>query len=211
MRGVNRLALVVIAFVLTVLVAGGTAFALGSPGDEGSALAAQVQAAGISAAGTAGGASMPYAEAPGYPRPVLFRGGLEVMGARGAPAEDAVALAKPYDMVIAKALDEEVVDRAKVAPYMVAIKRAAPAKIVLDHFLLIGRNPKSQYPPVWPGHWLLLNGTNLASDLGDGAGDTTLVLTDRASVAANDASRSWALMPPGSRTTHALSRCASSA
>ncbi len=63
-----------------------------------------------------------------------------------------VALAKPYDMVIAKSLDEEVIDRGKVAPYMVAIKRAAPEKIVIDHFLLIGRNPKSTTPPVCPGH-----------------------------------------------------------
>jgi hypothetical protein len=183
---VNRLTIAAVAIGAAVLVAGGAAFALRGGADEGTVGTpdAKVQAANAPAA--SGGARAPYVEAAGYPRPVLFRNGIETWGVRGVPTEDMIALAKPYDMVIAKALDEEVVDRAKVAPYMVAIKRAAPEKIVIDHFLLIGRNPKSQYPPIWPGHWLLLNGTTLASDLGDSAGDTTLVLTERAAVAAGD-------------------------
>lgn len=169
----NRLTIAAIALGAAVLVAGGAAFVLwggvkGAPG----ASDAQVQTA--SAPAVSSGARAPYIEAAGYPRPVLFRNGIETLGVRGVPVEEMVALAKPYDMVIAKALDEEVVDRGKVAPYMIAIKRAPPEKIVIDHFLLIGRNPKSQYPPVWPGHWLLLNGTTLASDLGDGASETTL-------------------------------------
>ncbi|TAJ21003.1 MAG: hypothetical protein EPO65_02360 [Dehalococcoidia bacterium] len=182
----NRLTIAATAIGAAVLVAGGAALALQSGGDDSSAGAPAAPAQASSAAADSSGSRARYIEAAGYPRPVLFRNGIETWGIRGVPTEEMVALAKPYDMVIAKALDEEVVDRAKVAPYMVAIKRAAPEKIVLDHFLLIGRNPKSQYPPVWPGHWLLLNGTTLASDLGDGAGDTTLVLTDRAAVAAGD-------------------------
>lgn len=176
---------------------GGTAFTLRGGGDGASTgtLGAQVQTASGPAASS--GARAQYLEAAGYPRPVLFRNGIETQGVRGVPVEEMVALVKPYDMVIAKALDEEVVDRGKVAPYMVAIKRAAPEKIVIDHFLLIGRNPKSTTPPVWPGHWLLLNGTTLASDLGDGAGDTTLVLTDRAAVAAGDEVQVMALDAAG--------------
>lgn len=185
MRGVNRLHFAAIALGVTVLVAGGAALALW-PSDEASNDGSGAPAQASAAPAASGGARTAYVEAAGYPRPVLFRSGVENLAVRGAPVEEMVALAKPYDMVIAKALDEEVVDRAKVAPYLRAIKQASPEKIVLDHLLLIGRNPKSIYPPVWPGHWLLLNGTTLASDLGDGASDTTLVLADRAMVAAGD-------------------------
>ncbi len=182
----KRLTILAIALGASVLAAGGTAFALRGGGNDGPGSTPDAQVQASSAPAASSGARAQYVEAAGYPRPVLFRNGLETWGVRGVLVEEMIALAKPYDMVIAKALDEEVVDRAKVAPYMVAIKRAAPEKIVIDHFLLIGRNPRSQYPPVWPGHWLLLNGTTLASDLGDGTGDTTLVLTDRAAVAAGD-------------------------
>ena len=180
----NRLQITAIALGVTVLVAGGAALALGR-GSEAPSRAPEAKATAPAASREAR-ARPPYVEAAGYPRPVLFRNGIETWGVRGVPVEDMLELAKPYDMVIAKALDEEVTDRAKVAPYMVAIKRAAPEKIVLDHFLLMGRNPKSIYPPVWPGHWLLLNGTTLATDLGEAAGDTTLVLTEGAMVAAGD-------------------------
>ena len=180
----NRLQIAVVVPAVTALVVGGAAFWLGR-GSEAPSRASEAKATAPAASGETR-ARPPYVEAAGYPRPVLFRNGIETWGVRGVPVEDMLALAKPYDMVIAKSLDEEVVDRAKVAPYLRAIKQAAPEKVVLDHFLLTGRNPKSTYPPVWPGHWLLLNGTTLAGDLGDGAGDTTLVLAERAMVAAGD-------------------------
>ncbi len=169
--------------VMTLLGLAGGAVAL-RVGGGGSAPTATPNASPAAVASNASRAR--YVEASGYPRPVLFRTGIEAWAVRGVPNEEMIGLAKPYDMVIAKALDEEVLDRAKVAPYLRAIKQAAPEKVVLDHFLLNGRNPGATYPPVWPGHWLLLNGTTLAAALGGGAGDTTLVLTDRGAVATGD-------------------------
>ena len=179
----NRVQVAAVALLITVAVAVGAGYTLTRGGEAPSGGPPFPVSTSEVPAGSAG---VPYVEAAGFPRPVLFRSGIETAAVRGVPAEEMVALAKPYDMVIAKALDEEVVDRSKVAPYLRAIKQASPEKIVLDHFLLMGRNPKSTYPPVWPGHWLLLNGTTLAGDLGDGDGDTTLVLAERSIVVAGE-------------------------
>ena len=78
----NRLTIAAIALgaaVLgaAVLVVGGTAFTLRGGGDGASAdtLDAQVQASSGPAASS--GARAQYLEAAGYPRPVLFRNGLD--------------------------------------------------------------------------------------------------------------------------------------
>ncbi len=90
--------------------------------------------------------------------------------------EKVVTLASNYDMILAKALDEELIGNQKAAPYLQAIKSRYPDKIVLDHFLFEGKHPLSTQPPVYPGHWLLLNGTGLTADLG--RADTVLQVID---------------------------------
>lgn len=81
------------------------------------------------------------------------------------PQTQVVALAANYDMVIANALGEYVLGSERGAPYLQAIKSRYPEKIVLDQFLVAGKDPLSPRPPVYAGHWLLLNGTMLTSDL----------------------------------------------
>ena len=81
---------------------------------------------------TAGG---PAAPSGGFPRTALFRSAIEVPARMGLPVERAVALAANYDLIIAKALDEEVIGLQRAAPYLRAIKARYPEKIVLDHFL----------------------------------------------------------------------------
>ena len=98
----------------------------------------------------------------------------------------AVALAAKYDLIIVKALDEEILDRAKVAPYLREIKRRAPEKIVLNHYDLQSHHPTSTSPTVWPGHWLLLNGTSLTAGAGDAPSDTTLTVASGAAVRVGD-------------------------
>lgn len=127
----------------------------------------------------------------GYPRATLFRTAVEVAARRGTPIQDVVAMAKDYDMVLAKALDEEIVGLVKAAPYLQAIKARYPTKIVLDHFLFEGRNPLSAQPSVFPGHWLLLNGTTLTADLS--ASETTLRVANGALVLEGEAVQITAL------------------
>ncbi|MBI3744840.1 MAG: hypothetical protein HY261_11235, partial [Chloroflexi bacterium] len=77
---------------------------------------------------------------------------------------------------MAKALDEEIIGNQKAAPYLQAVKARYPDKVVLDHFLFPGRHPLSTQPPVFPGHWLLMNGTALSADLA--LADTVLQVAD---------------------------------
>ncbi|MBI4888655.1 MAG: hypothetical protein HY824_16275 [Acidobacteria bacterium] len=135
------------------------------------------------------------AHAQGFPRATLFRVAIETAARRGDPQEWAVALAEHYDMVIAKALDDEVIGLQKAAPYLQAIKARYPAKVVLDHFLFTGRNPASTQPAVFPGHWLLLNGTTLAADLS--RADTVLQVTDSSVLREGEAVQIMALNAAG--------------
>ena len=52
----------------------------------------------------------------GFPRAVLFRVAVETAARRGDPQEWVLALAEHYDMVIAKALDDEIIGLQKAAP-----------------------------------------------------------------------------------------------
>ena len=94
-------------------------------------------------------------------------------------------------MVIAKALDEEIVGNAVGAPYMRAVKARYPDKIVLDHFLFEGRNPASSQPQVYPGHWLLMNGTMLTSNVS--AASTILPVADSSLLPVGEAVQIMAL------------------
>lgn len=111
-----------------------------------------------------------------FPHATLFRTPMEVAAQRGQPVDGIVAIAANYDLILAKALDEEVLGLAKTAPYLQAIKARYPAKIVLDHFLFTGRNALSAQPTVFAGHWLLLNGTTLTANAS--ATDTVLQVAD---------------------------------
>ncbi|MBI3522386.1 MAG: hypothetical protein HY071_04705 [Chloroflexi bacterium] len=134
--------------------------------------------------------------ANGFPRATLFRGPIEVAARRPTfqPA-DLLQLAQNYDLVLAKALDEEIVGLQRAAPYLQAIKARYPAKIVLDHFLFEGRNPLSTQPPVFAGHWLLLNGTTLTNDAS--ATDTVLQVADSGVLRAGEAVQLTALDAAG--------------
>lgn len=133
----------------------------------------------------------------GFPRPTIFRTGLEDLPQRRATNDEAIALAGPYDLVLAKALDEEVLGRERVAPYLRAIKAAAPEKIVLDHFLLMGRNPGSQYPPIWPGHWLLMEATGITRDVAGDASARQVTVADGAALRAGEDAQIVALGADG--------------
>ena len=58
----------------------------------------------------------------------MFRVPVETLALRGTPKEQVVPLAEHYDMVIVKALDEEVVGLQKAAPYLQATRPATPTK-----------------------------------------------------------------------------------
>jgi hypothetical protein len=126
---------------------------------------------------------------------VLFRTVVELAARRGDPEEWVLALAEHYDMVIAKALDDEIIGLQRAAPYLQAIKARYPTKVVLDHFLLEGRNPASEQPAVFPGHWLLLNGTTLTADVSHA--DTVLQVTDSSVLRAGEAVQIMALDASG--------------
>ncbi len=128
-----------------------------------------------------------------YPRATLFRTVIERLSRTPGPEalEQALAIAAKYDMVIAKALDEEIVGNLVAAPYMRAVKARYPDKIVLDHFLFEGRNPASSQPQVYPGHWLLLNGTTLTSNVS--AASTILPVADSSVLQAGEAVQIMAL------------------
>jgi hypothetical protein len=134
--------------------------------------------------------------ANGFPRATLFRGPIEVAARQATfqPA-DIVQLAQNYDLILAKALDEEIVGLQRAAPYLQAIKARYPVKIVLDHFLFEGRNPLSTQPPVFPGHWLLLNGTTLTNNTS--ATDTVLEVVDSGVLRAGEAVQLTALDASG--------------
>ena len=100
--------------------------------------------------------------------------------------DDAVALAARYDLVIMKALDEEIADRLKVAPYLRELKKRSREKILLDHYDIQSHAPISTFPTMFPGHWLLLGGTTLATSLGDMASDTTFTVANGAAVRLDD-------------------------
>ena len=179
-----RRSLIGAALGLVVLVGAGVTFLRGG---RGIAEPSRPVSAGASASPTVSATPRAgFVESPEYPRPLLFRSAIEVHAIRGGDVDAAVALAAKYDLIIVKALDEEILDRAKVAPYLREIKRRAPEKIVLNHYDLQSHHPTSTSPTVWPGHWLLLNGTSLTAGAGDAPGDTTLAVASGAAVRVGD-------------------------
>ncbi len=144
------------------------------------------------AAPASAGSASPAPAAPsaatsvGYPRPLLFRSAFEALGVRGGSVDQAVALAASYDLVIVKALDEELLDRLKVAPYLRALKQRSPQKIVLDHYDFQSHHPQGTSPTIFPGHWLMLAGTTLTSSVSDAASDTTFSVANAAAVRVDD-------------------------
>ena len=66
---------------------------------------------------------------------------------------------------------------------------------MLDHFLWEERNPLSDQPSVFPGHWLLLQGTTLAADVS--STDTVLQVTDSSVLRAGEAVQIMALDAAG--------------
>ncbi|MBM4404986.1 MAG: hypothetical protein FJ039_02225 [Chloroflexi bacterium] len=132
-----------------------------------------------------------------YPHATLFRAVLERLARTpgNESLEQALAIAANYDMVIAKGLDEEVIGLQAVGPYLRAVKSRYPEKIVLDHFLFEGRNPDGSQPAVFPGHWLLMNGTTLAANVSAAA--TILPVADSSLFLPGEAAQMTALGADG--------------
>jgi hypothetical protein len=132
--------------------------------------------------------------ARGFPHATLFRT-IESLVRRNMPIADVVPIAQNYDLILMKALDEEIIGNQKVAPYLQAIKARYADKIVLDHFLWNGRHPLSTQPEVFPGHWLLLSGTPLTANAA--AGDAVLQVGDSGALRAGEAAQITALDASG--------------
>ena len=76
---------------------------------------------------SASAAAARFSESAEYPRTLAFRTLVEVPARRGTPMEQVLDSVSRYDMIIAKALDEELLTGLETAPYLQAIKaRARP-------------------------------------------------------------------------------------
>lgn len=176
-----RIAVFCVIGIVVVALGGGVLWAIRTP-----ALSIERTAIATQPSGTATPAGAIASEPVGFPRPVLFRAGLEQLAIRGVPVEQVIALATPYDLVLAKGLDEEIEGWQKVAPYLRAIKARFPQKLVLDHYDILSHRPEGTSPTIFPGHWLMLTGTTLSSALSATPGESTLTIADAGAIRVND-------------------------